>query len=142
MDPTSRNGDAPELTDLQLAVLGTLWEEGEATVNEVRERLEAGSGRSLARTTVATLLSRLEDRGVLAHREDGREFIYRALISEDEVLVARVDVLAESLFGGDLPALVSRLLDVGGLRRSELDRVRRLIEEKEAEMEAGAGSGA
>ncbi|HKK26929.1 MAG TPA: BlaI/MecI/CopY family transcriptional regulator [Gemmatimonadota bacterium] len=121
---------APELTDLQLAILGVLWAEDEATVNDVREGL-AGR-RDLARTTVATLLSRLEDRGVVAHREEGREFVYRPTVTEEEVLRSRVDALAEYLFGGDVPTLVSRLLDARDLEPSELDRVRRLIEDKEA----------
>lgn len=133
MQPSALDREAPELTDLQLAILGVLWEAGEATVNEVRGRLE--ERRPLARTTVATLLSRLEDKGVVEHQEEGREYVYRARLSEEEVLRSRVDVLAENLFGGDVPALVSRLLDVGDLRRSELDRVRRLIEEKEASMD-------
>jgi BlaI family penicillinase repressor len=123
---------ARELTDLQLAILGVLWEVGEGTVNTVRERLEGR--RDLARTTVATLLSRLEDRGVVGHREEGREYVYRPLVSEEDVLRARVDALAENLFSGDVPMLVSRLLDVGDLRVAELDRVRQMIEEKEARM--------
>jgi len=132
MSETRKDVGPPELTDLQLAILGVLWAEGEATVNDVRDRL-AGR-RDLARTTVATLLSRLEDRGVVEHREEGREYVYRAALSEEQVLRSRVDALAENLFDGDVSALVSRLLDVGELEPAELDRVRRLIEEKEAGM--------
>lgn len=132
MNGTREDPGAPELTDLQLAILGVLWEEGESTVNGVRERL-AGR-RDLARTTVATLLSRLEDRGVVEHREEGREYVYRAALTEEQVLRSRVDALAENLFGGDVPTLVSRLLDMGDLEPSELDQVRRLIQEKEAGM--------
>lgn len=140
MNATDRPPEAPELTDLQLAILGVLWEEEEATVNRVRQRLEGR--RPLARTTVATLLSRLDDRGVVEHREEGREYVYRALLSDEEVLRSRVDALAENLFDGDVPTLVSRLLDVGDLRPSELDRVRRMIEEKEARVDAGYAPGA
>lgn len=122
-----------DLTDLQVAILSVLWEEGEATVNGVRERL--AEERDLARTTVATLLSRLEDRGVVAHRERGREFVYRARVSEREVQRERVESLARDLFSGDVAALVSQLLDVEGLDRSDLERVRELIEAREAELE-------
>lgn len=136
MSPGRREGPEPhELTELQLAVVATLWEEGDATVNRVRERL-ADAGRRLARTTVATLLSRLEDRGVVRHQEAGREFVYRPLVSEDEVRRERVDQLAERLFDGDVPALVSQLLDVRRVGPEELARVRRLIEQREAELAA------
>ena len=54
-----------QLTELQIAVMRVLWEKGEATVAEIWEALRPERG--LAQTTVATLLCRLEKRGVVAH---------------------------------------------------------------------------
>ena len=61
------------LTDLQLAIMRILWDRAEATVVEVQTRLRPE--RDLAQTTIATLLSRLEKRGVVEHRLDGRQFV-------------------------------------------------------------------
>jgi BlaI family penicillinase repressor len=117
------------LTTLQLAVMRTLWKRGEARVNEVHGDLAETNG--LAPTTVATLLKRLEARGLVEHRSEGRQFVYRPLISENEARRSMVSELGERLFEGDLTRLVSHLLQEHELRPGDLERVRRLIEEHE-----------
>ena len=71
-----------QLSDLQLAILRILWAEDEATVARVQAALS--EERDLALTTVATLLSRLEGRGVVTRRTEGRQFVYRAAVAEAE----------------------------------------------------------
>src|SRR5512143_1144068 len=65
-----------QLTELQIGLLRVLWDRGEATVAEICDALRPS--RALAPTTVATLLSRLERRGVVRHRTVSRQFIYAA----------------------------------------------------------------
>jgi predicted transcriptional regulator len=76
-------GEPVQLTELQLEIMRVLWTRGEATVADICRALE--SDRELALTTVATLLSRLEKRGVVSHETRARQFVYRALVSEAEV---------------------------------------------------------
>ena len=71
------------LTGLQLSILHVLWERGEATTQQVWERMV--EQRPLALTTVATLLSRLERKRVLAHRRQGRQNVYHATVTRAEV---------------------------------------------------------
>ena len=68
---TRRVERSPRLTAPQLAVLRVLWERSEATVAQVQGALLAD--RPLAATTIATLLSRLEKRGIVAYRIKGRQ---------------------------------------------------------------------
>jgi BlaI family penicillinase repressor len=123
---------AEQLSDLQLAFMAELWAAGEATAAEVQERL-AANGRVLAPTTVSTVLRRLEVQGWVAHRERGRLFIYRPAVSRQEVTGSMLDRITGSLFGGDLPALVSQLLDGRQVHKRDLDAIRALIEQKEKE---------
>ena len=119
------------LTELQLALLRVLWSRGEATVGEVQEALLPE--RELAATTVATLLSRLSKRGVVRFRTQGRQYIYRAAVTEAEVRQTMADELAE-MFEGDVASLVSHLLNARDVDPSDLERVKRLIEAKEADL--------
>ena len=114
-----------DLSPLQLAVLRTVWQRGEATVAEVHAALEPE--RRLASTTVATLLSRLERRGFLNHRMEGRQFIYRSTISELDVRRSMVSELTRTLFQGDPAALVSHLIKTEDIRPGDLERVRALL---------------
>lgn len=104
-----------ELTDLQLTVMQVLWKEGEATAAEVRRALPAkrtpAGERPPAITTVATLLSRLERRGLVAHRTDGRQYVFHASVGEPEVRRAQVNRVLRRLFQGDRAALIRYLSD-------------------------------
>ena len=118
-----------ELSELQLAVMRVLWREQKATVADVHEALEAERG--LALTTVATVLTRLEKAGLVAHRAAGRHYLYRPLVSEEEVRRSMVSALTDRLFEGDVAALVSHLVSAREIEPGDLASVKRLIEERE-----------
>lgn len=115
-----------QLTDLQIAILRVLWEKGQATVAEICEALRPD--RQLALTTVATLLSRLEKRGVVDHETRARQFVYRALVTEPEVQRSMVSELTERLFDGNVAEMMSHLLTGREISPGDLDRMKVLLE--------------
>jgi BlaI family penicillinase repressor len=116
------------LTPLQLAVMQVLWARDEASVSDVQKGM---TGKRLALTTVATLLTRLEQRGLLAHRVEGRQYIYRARVTPVDVRQSVTRDLLGSLFHGDVTAFVTHLLDARDLTREEIADLKRLIKSKE-----------
>lgn len=115
-----------QLTELQVAILRLLWERGEASAAAVWEALYPERG--LAQTTVATLLSRLERRGVVTRRAVERQYLYRALVTEEAVQQSMVSELTERLFDGDVTALMNHLLTSQDIAPGDLDRLRDLID--------------
>jgi BlaI family penicillinase repressor len=113
------------LGDLQLAIMRVLWSRGEATVAEVHEALEPERG--LALTTIATMLTKMEKKGVVDHHAAGRRFIYRPLVSESQVRRSMVADLTSQLFRGDVTALVNHLLSEHEIEERELTQLRDLI---------------
>jgi len=122
------------LGDLQLAIMRVLWSRGEAAAADVHEALR--EERGLAPTTIATMLAKMEKKGVVVHRQEGRKFVYRPTVSEPEVKRSMVGELKQRLFGGDAAALVSHLLREHEVDQNELARLRELIERSESK---GAG---
>ncbi len=118
-----------ELSDLQLAVMDVLWEQGLASVADVVAALPAAKRRAV--TTVATTLQRLERRGVVQHEADGRTFLYRAALPREEVRRSMVGALLRRLFEGDPALLLSHLLTEQQVDEEELRRLRRLLEKGE-----------
>ncbi|WP_157595346.1 BlaI/MecI/CopY family transcriptional regulator [Plesiocystis pacifica] len=118
------------LSDVQLAFMRVLWTQPNASVGQVKRAL-ASEGRPLASTTVATQLGRLEKKGLVTHEVEGRQYRYRATVSEHQVQQSALARLTTGLFGGDVTALVHHLLDHGEVGASELAEVKRLIEAKE-----------
>lgn len=115
-----------QLSDQQLAFMRVLWEYGEASVGDVKKGL-ADAGCELAPTSVATVLSRLAKKGLVEHRTSGRHFVYRALVSENEVRRSVLQRVTQGLFAGDVTALVSSLLETEKVSNSELEEVKRMI---------------
>jgi BlaI family transcriptional regulator, penicillinase repressor len=116
------------LGNLQLAILKILWVRGEAAVSEVHQDLEVT--HQLAPTTIATMLRKMEARGLVAHREDGRKFIYKALVAEDEAAESAASDVLDRLFDGSLAGMVSHLLGARKVSREELDQLAKLIASK------------
>lgn len=117
------------LSELQLELMRVLWARGEASTADVAEVL--ASSRGLAHTTIATLLSRLEKRGVVESRRDGRQLVYRARVAEGDVRRSMVSGLLGSLFGGDARALIAHLVREEEIAAGDLERVRQLLERRD-----------
>lgn len=115
----------PTLGDLQHAIMAVLWARGEATTAEVHEALRVERG--LAFTTIATMLRKMEDKGVVAHRAEGRQFVYRPTVSEEQVRRSMVGELLERLFDGDPKALVAHLVSEHEIDAGELAALRRRL---------------
>jgi predicted transcriptional regulator len=113
------------LSELQIAVMRVLWQRDEASVADIATVL--GDERGLKYTTVATLLTRLEKRGVIAQRREARQLIYRARVTEPHVRRSMVADLIGSLFGGDPRALVAHLVDESEIAPGDLERVRKRL---------------
>jgi len=113
------------LSDLQIALMRVLWQRDEASVADIAAVL--GAERGLKYTTVATLLTRLEKRGVIEQRRDGRQLIYRALVSEPQVRRSMVADLVGSLFGGDARELVAHLVSEAEIAPGDIERVRKRL---------------
>ena len=119
-----------QLTDLQIAIMRVLWDRREATVADIADALR--DERGLAQTTIATLLSRLERRGVVTHRSRARQFVYSPLVTESEVQRSMVTELTERLFDGDVAALMTHLLSAKEVSSGDLERIKELIAVHEA----------
>jgi predicted transcriptional regulator len=114
-----------KLGKLQLDIMRVLWGEGEATAADVHAALLESHG--LAPTTIATMLRKMEDKGVVQHRTEGRRFIYTPKVTEDRVRRSMVAELTDWLFDGDPAAFASHLIEEHGVDSEELDELRALI---------------
>src|SRR6478672_5915325 len=119
--------DRQPLTELQIAILRLLWENGELTAAQIWEQLYGE--RKLAQTTVATIVARLQRRRILARRTRDKQFVYRALVSEADVQHSMVSELTERLFAGDVTALVSHLLSARDMNPGDIARLRKMIKD-------------
>ncbi len=115
-----------QFTDRELDVMGVLWEQGAATVAEVRDSLHD----DLAYTTVLTILRTLEEKGYVAHEEEGRAHRYRPLVEKTKAEKSAVTKLVKKLFKGSPELLLTQLVADRKLTADDLKRMRALIDEQ------------
>ena len=116
-----------KFTDRELDVMAVLWDRGDATVAEVQERL----ADELAYTTVLTVLRTLEEKGHVAHRAgEGRAYRYFPLVERAAAGSTALEGVLERVFGGSPELLLTRLVEDRALSDEELERMRRLLDER------------
>ena len=120
------------LGDLQLKILKALWDASEATVAQVRQTVSPDA--RLAHSTIATMLRKMEARGLIKHRLLERKFLYHPLVKEDEVARKMSEHFIEGLFEGSLADMVSHLLKTQDISRQELERLDKLIAEQKRKL--------
>ena len=130
---TKKRRDLPELTPAQGEIMEIIWELGEVSASEVR-RVLSGT-RTVARNTVRTLLERMEEKGWITHREDGRAFLYSAAQPRQATIGQKVQEVIDTVCGGSAEALVTALLDYRGLSPDELQRIRQMLAKARATKE-------
>jgi BlaI family transcriptional regulator, penicillinase repressor len=113
-------------TDRELDVMGVLWDAGSATVAEVRDRL----ADDLAYTTVLTVLRTLEEKGYVGHTEEGKAYRYRPLVERQAAGTSVLRRITRKLFKDSPELLLTHLVSDRALREDELERMRRLLEER------------
>ncbi|HSJ10502.1 MAG TPA: BlaI/MecI/CopY family transcriptional regulator [Longimicrobiales bacterium] len=113
-------------TDRELDIMAVLWERGASTVAEVQEALQD----ELAYTTVLTMLRTLEEKGHVAHEEEGRAYRYYPLVAQAEAGASAVGRLMRKLFSGSPEMLLTHLVSQRGLTKDQLEAMRRMLDER------------
>jgi len=126
----------PAVSDSEREVLEVLWEHGPAAVREVHERL-ARQGSQWSRSTVITLLQRLEKKGYVASDKSGFAFTFRPTVTREELGHQRLRELADELFEGKTAPLLLAFARRERFTRDEIKELRRLIDELARESKRG-----
>lgn len=113
-----------QLTERQLEVMDAIWRLGAVTVADVHRELKE---TRLARKTVATILARLEEQGLVAHRIHGREFVYSARVSREQVARAKLRSMLDYVLGGSTPSLIRYALEAEEVAPGDIETVEEML---------------
>ena len=125
--------DRPALSRAEMEVARIVWTLREATVRQVLDNLP--EHREINYKTVQTFLRRLETKGYLSSKRDGRSLIYTADARPKQVIRDTVRDFLNRLFNGEPLPLVEHLIRDQGLEKDQISQLRTLLNE----MESGSG---
>ncbi|MEJ7893073.1 MAG: BlaI/MecI/CopY family transcriptional regulator [Solirubrobacteraceae bacterium] len=119
----------PPLHEVEAEVMEEVWRLGEATVRDVLAALNEHSDKQRAYTTIMTVLARLERKGILERRKEGKGFVYAPRATREDYLEARAEAAVEALvdeFGEvALVNFAKQMSKIDGPRREQLRRLAR-----------------
>lgn len=115
------------LSDVQLSIMSALWSISQGSVAQVLAELK---DKDYARTTVATMLSRLEKQDYVGCKKVDGVNIYYPLVEQADMQKSSLSQLLKNFFGDRKSNLVSCLLD-GDVSEQELQKVRELLDQKQ-----------
>lgn len=113
-------------TPRELDVMSVLWRAKSATVAEVRDALD----EPLAYTSVLSALQTLEDKGFVRHEAEGRAYRYFPVVDSDQAGSSAISRIREAIFQGSSERLLAQLVSDRDVPRAELERMRRLLDER------------
>jgi len=125
---TGRNISKRPLTDLQQAILDFIWAKGAVTSEEVREGLLPR--HPLKDSSVRTLLRRLEERGYLAHKAEGKVFVYRAKVRARSVAARAVRHIIDRFCAGSAEQFLVGMVDEKVLSMDEIRLLAKKVRKK------------
>jgi BlaI family penicillinase repressor len=124
-----RSNSFPTMTDLhlnqrELDIMSVLWDLGEATVTEVRDRVDP----NLAYTSISSMIRTLEMKGYVSHRRgEGKTHVYFPRIEREAAGESALGRVLDKIYGGSPIKLLAHLVDQHRLSEKELARMRDLL---------------
>jgi BlaI family penicillinase repressor len=120
----------PRISEAEWKVMKVIWAKGPCTAGEVVDTL-TGAERSRHPKTVKTYLTRLVAKKALGFRRDGRGYVYRALVGEDECVRAVSESFLGRVFGGSVKPMLAHFVERKRLSREEIRELKRLLDSQE-----------
>lgn len=117
------------LGETEMEILNIVWDLGEASVADVRERIL--KYREVAYTTVMTIMKNLADKEYLKYRKEGLSYIYSAAVKPDQVRYSLIDRLVDKVFKGSPSELVQTLVKNENLSEDERREIKKMIDKLE-----------
>jgi BlaI family transcriptional regulator, penicillinase repressor len=122
---------SPNPTQVELQILGVLWNRGPSTVREVHNAL--GDQRDTGYSTTLKMMQVMTEKGLLIKDDSQRPQVYRSAISQDQAQTQFVDDLIQRVFGGAADKLILRAVSSRHVSRKDLQDIRKLLKKLEGD---------
>jgi len=116
-----------KLSPANLEIMKVVWEKGEVTINDVVEVINAKRKNKVRRTTVQVQMNRLEEYGWLRHTEEGRTYVYSAVVEKQKTRREILEDIKNRVFGGSRAELVKCLIEDADVPPEEIKELRALL---------------
>jgi predicted transcriptional regulator len=122
-----------KITDLELKILQRIWQiQNRACVQEVLDSWKGGNKPRY--TTILKTLQIMEKKGFVTHEKEGKAYKYIPTVTQKEISRKRMNEILNGFFSGNKPAFVNRFISDNDLCLEEIEKIKKLLDEKEKEV--------
>lgn len=125
------------LSDGEWKIMNRLWE-GESTITKLRNQLHAETGWD--KHIIITMLSRMEKKGAVAHRDGGRAKVFYPLVAREEVSMQETRGFLQKVYRGSLGMMVNAMVEDQALSEEEIQELYAILEQAKKKKESGKRS--
>lgn len=122
--------DIQELTKGEEEVMQILWDIGSGTINDIIARTKEPKPKY---TTIATFVKILENKGFVAHKAQGKGFIYSPKVERDAYASRHLSSMLSTYFGGSLSQLVNFFTEREQISSSEMEQILDIVKRAKRE---------
>ncbi len=109
------------LSELEHQLMEILWKNGPGTAEQIRESL--APRHALKDSTVRTILKRLQEKGYVTYKVEGKAFVYSGVEKPRNVAVRAVRQILDKFCDGSLEQLLVGLVENEVVDRAELQEL-------------------
>lgn len=109
-------------------VMEVLWTGPKTLMELVRE---LGQSAGWAKSTVTTMVRRMEEKGLITYEQSGRAKVFHPAVSRDAVAAAEADSLLERAYHGSVGLLVNAMVERESLSREDIDELYAVLRKAE-----------
>jgi BlaI family penicillinase repressor len=121
----------PRISETEWEVMKVVWAKGPCSAGEIVEAL-LGAAPSRHPKTIKTYLGRLTAKKALGFRKDGRGYLYRPLVTENECVKAVSQSFLDRVFAGSVKPMLAHFVEQKRLSAGEIQELKRLLDKKES----------
>lgn len=118
---------SPRISETEWELMQVIWRIGPATAQQVIEALSAEDATWHPKTA-KTLLNRLVKKKALGYHQEGRAYVYRPLVKQEDCISAESESFLDRVFGGSLQPMLAHFVEEGKLSRKEIEELKALLE--------------
>lgn len=115
----------PQISEAEFQVMKIVWEHAPVSTNQVTEYLVRTTKWSPK--TIQTMLKRLVQKKALTYDKEGRVFIYKPLIGQQDYVNQESRHFLQRFYNGNVVSMVTAFMDMEELSQQEVDELKELL---------------
>lgn len=117
----------PKISEAEWEILKIIWGNPKITAVRIIESLK--NKEEWKASTIKTLINRLLTKEVIGFEKQGKEYLYYALIKENECVIKESESFLDRVFNGSINSMVSNFVKSQKLSKKEIDELRNILDE-------------